>query len=56
MFSRVSNASKTALIWLCQTGKYNLVDCQVYTEHLESMGAMMISREEYISILHKSIA
>ncbi|RWY55884.1 leucyl/phenylalanyl-tRNA--protein transferase [Mucilaginibacter gilvus] len=56
MFSRVSNASKTALIWLCNTGKYNLIDCQVYTEHLESMGAMMISREEYISILHKTIA
>jgi leucyl/phenylalanyl-tRNA--protein transferase len=56
MFSRVSNASKTALIWLCQTGKYTLVDCQVYTEHLESMGATMISREEYIGMLHKTIA
>ncbi|OOQ60589.1 leucyl/phenylalanyl-tRNA--protein transferase [Mucilaginibacter pedocola] len=56
MFSRVSNASKTALIWLCQTGNYDLVDCQVYTEHLESMGAAMISREEYITILHKTIA
>jgi leucyl/phenylalanyl-tRNA--protein transferase len=56
MFSLVSNASKTALIWLCNTGEYELVDCQVYTNHLESMGAMMISREEYIGILHKSIA
>jgi leucyl/phenylalanyl-tRNA--protein transferase len=56
MFSRVSNASKAALIWLCQTGKYTLIDCQVYTEHLESMGAAMISREEYIGMLHKSIA
>jgi leucyl/phenylalanyl-tRNA--protein transferase len=56
MFSRVSNASKTALIWLCTTGKYNLIDCQVYTEHLESMGARMISREEYIGVLHKTIA
>jgi leucyl/phenylalanyl-tRNA--protein transferase len=56
MFSLVSNASKTALIWLCNTGKYKLVDCQVYTDHLASMGAMMISREEYISILHNSIA
>jgi len=56
MFSRVSNASKTALIWLCQTGRYNLIDCQVYTEHLESMGAVMISREEYIAMLHKTVA
>lgn len=56
MFSRASNASKMALIWLCQTGDYELIDCQVYTEHLESMGAHMISREEYTGILHKSIA
>jgi leucyl/phenylalanyl-tRNA--protein transferase len=56
MFSHVSNASKTALIWLCNTGRYKLIDCQVYTEHLESMGARMISREEYIGVLHKTIA
>jgi leucyl/phenylalanyl-tRNA--protein transferase len=56
MFSLVSNASKTALIWLCNTGKYKLIDCQVYTVHLASMGAMMISRKEYIGILQKSIA
>lgn len=55
MFSKVSNASKTALIWLCNTGFYDLVDCQVYTEHLASMGAKMISRQEYIGILHKTI-
>jgi len=51
MFSKVSNASKTALIYLCQRGKYNLIDCQVYTPHLESMGARMISRAEYTSAL-----
>jgi leucyl/phenylalanyl-tRNA--protein transferase len=56
MFSHVSNASKTGLIWLCNTGTYKLIDCQVYTEHLESMGARMISREEYIGVLHKTIA
>jgi leucyl/phenylalanyl-tRNA--protein transferase len=56
MFSLVSNASKTALIWLCNTGKYKLIDCQVYTEHLESMGARMIPREEYIGIMHKTVA
>jgi len=51
MFSRVSNASKTALVWLCQSGLYKLIDCQVYTEHLASMGAAMISREEYMRSL-----
>lgn len=53
MFSKVSNASKTALITLCKTGKYSLIDCQVYTEHLESMGAGMISRDEYMAILRQ---
>lgn len=51
MFSRVSNASKTALIYLCQTGLYKLIDCQVHTGHLESMGARMISREQYMEVL-----
>jgi leucyl/phenylalanyl-tRNA--protein transferase len=51
MFSKVSNASKTALIWLCQSGVYSLIDCQVHTEHLASMGAEMISREEYMRLL-----
>lgn len=54
MFSKVSNASKTALVWLCQSGQYSLIDCQVYTEHLASMGAEMISREEYMALLHDS--
>jgi len=51
MFSKVSNASKVALISLCNTNKYRLIDCQVYTEHLESLGARMINREEYLRIL-----
>lgn len=51
MFSRVSNASKTALIYLCNTGLYKLIDCQVHTGHLESLGARMISREQYMDVL-----
>lgn len=54
MFSKVSNASKTALITLCKRGAYKLIDCQVYTEHLESMGARMISRKEYLAILQNN--
>jgi leucyl/phenylalanyl-tRNA--protein transferase len=52
MFSLVSNASKTALIWLCRSGQYKLIDCQVYTEHLRSMGAAMINRKEYMEMLN----
>ncbi len=51
MFSRVSNASKTALIHLCQNNPYKLIDCQVPTEHLTSMGARLIDRDEYLEIL-----
>ena len=54
MFSLVSNASKTALISLCNSGAYALIDCQVYTEHLESLGARMISRKEYLDILQNN--
>ncbi|MFC0518987.1 leucyl/phenylalanyl-tRNA--protein transferase [Mucilaginibacter angelicae] len=55
MFSRVSNASKTALIYLCNTGLYRLIDCQVHTGHLESMGARMISRGQYMDVLLNSL-
>jgi leucyl/phenylalanyl-tRNA--protein transferase len=53
MFSLVSNASKVALIYLCNTGLYKIIDCQVHTNHLESMGARLISREEYMRILEE---
>jgi leucyl/phenylalanyl-tRNA--protein transferase len=56
MFSKASNASKVALIALCQNSNYKLIDCQVHTEHLESMGAQMIGREEYMDILQQDIA
>lgn len=51
MFSRMSNASKTALIWLCSNKNYQLIDCQVPNDHLMSLGAEMISREDYTAIL-----
>jgi leucyl/phenylalanyl-tRNA--protein transferase len=54
MFSLVPNASKVALISLCNSGNYTLIDCQVHTEHLESMGARLISRKEYIEILQNN--
>lgn len=57
MFSKASNASKYAFIkyvqQLTEEG-IELIDCQVYTEYLESLGARMIDRHEFINLLHKS--
>ena len=53
MFSKVSNASKVALIWLCYNFGFLMIDCQVYTKHLESLGAELISRSEYLLFLNK---
>ncbi len=52
MFSKVNNASKAALIWLCTANNYRLIDCQVRTEHLISMGAEMITQQYYKQILN----
>lgn len=51
MFSLESNASKCALAWLCSNGGYRLIDCQIFSEHLESMGAELISRKNYMELL-----
>lgn len=54
MFSTVPNASKFAFIKLTQEleqEKYRLIDCQVHTKHLESLGAEQISREDFMNIL-----
>ncbi len=59
MFSRRSNTSKVALYHLCQfliQQGFVLIDSQVYTEHLESLGAVMIPREEYIKTLQQPTA
>jgi leucyl/phenylalanyl-tRNA--protein transferase len=58
MFSKMSNASKYAFISYVQQLEQEdvqLIDCQVYTEHLESMGAHMISREDFVQLLQKLI-
>ncbi|MCK0188795.1 leucyl/phenylalanyl-tRNA--protein transferase [Arenibacter sp. F20364] len=54
MFSKRSNASKFAFISLAQDlekKEYKLIDCQVYTAHLESLGAEEIPRKQFIKIL-----
>jgi leucyl/phenylalanyl-tRNA--protein transferase len=54
MFSKVSNASRFCFIKYVQVlieENVKLIDCQVHTEYLESLGARMIGREEFISFL-----
>lgn len=51
MFSKQSNTSKLALIWLCQNANIKLIDCQIYSEHLEKLGAKLISRAEFMDYL-----
>jgi leucyl/phenylalanyl-tRNA---protein transferase len=54
MFSHVSNASKFAFITYVQEllkEGVKLIDCQVYTEHLESLGARMISRKSFLELI-----
>lgn len=58
MFSKENNASKFAFITYVQQlmkEGIQLIDCQVYTEHLESLGATMISRKEFSMLLKKLI-
>ncbi|WP_109302297.1 leucyl/phenylalanyl-tRNA--protein transferase [Aquimarina sp. AU474] len=54
MFSKVSNASKYGFItlvdWLKQK-EVKIIDCQVHTNHLASLGAKEIGREEFLKFL-----
>ena len=51
MFSTVSNASKVGFITFVQNTNYKLIDCQLYTNHLESLGAEEISRKDFLGYL-----
>ncbi len=51
MFTLESNASKAGFISFIQNSDYKLIDCQVYTNHLESLGAEDISREHFLTYL-----
>ncbi|WP_406685592.1 leucyl/phenylalanyl-tRNA--protein transferase [Seonamhaeicola sp. MEBiC1930] len=51
MFAKESNASKVALINFIQNTNYQLIDCQIYTNHLESLGAEDISRDVFLEYL-----
>ena len=58
MFSRRTDASKVALVWLVarmRAGGYALLDCQFMTDHLASLGAVEISQSEYLERLHAAM-
>lgn len=57
MFSLRDNASKTGFIWLVkqlQVWQYQLIDCQVPSEHLRSLGAQDMPRAQFLEILTKT--
>ena len=58
MFAKVSNASKAGFIYFVEKYKsqYQLIDCQVYTEHLASLGAKEIPKREFLKILKQSFS
>jgi leucyl/phenylalanyl-tRNA--protein transferase len=58
MFSKVSNASKYAFIKLVQQLQHEavvLIDCQIHTPHLESLGARMIERKAFLEIVAANV-
>lgn len=57
MFHHETNCSKLALYELCQALKesgYLAIDCQVYSEHLESLGAVLVDKMRFLTLLKKS--
>ncbi len=58
MFSRVSNASKFALKSLCEhlaTKNYHLIDCQLESAHLLSLGAQIIPRAQFVEEMNLAL-
>lgn len=53
MFAKVSNASKAGFIYFVQkyAERYELIDCQIHSQHLESLGAVNISAESFLTYL-----
>ena len=58
MFSRRTDASKVALAWLVarlKAGGYTLLDCQFMTDHLASLGAVAVPRDDYVGLLSAAL-
>ena len=57
MFSRLSNGSKAAMFVLCQVLRnqgFALLDCQVESPHLMTLGAELLPRTQFIEVLKAS--
>lgn len=57
MYSETTNASKAALVALCQVlvqHDFSLLDCQVLSSHLLTLGAILMPRSRFKKILHSS--
>ncbi|SEP78523.1 leucyl/phenylalanyl-tRNA--protein transferase [Solimonas aquatica] len=58
MFSRATDASKIALYWLCEQLRqwgFELIDCQISSAHLLSLGAQELSRERFLQRLSQAV-
>ena len=58
MFSKVANSSKVALAILAQQlddWGFDLIDCQIHTPHLETLGAHEMNGMEFGRLLHSSL-
>lgn len=53
MFHKESNTSKIALIKLLQNFPFKMIDCQVYTRHLASLGATNMELSTFLSVIDK---
>jgi leucyl/phenylalanyl-tRNA--protein transferase len=59
MFTKVSNASKAAFLTLARflfDDGVAFIDCQVHTDHLESLGGEELSRADFLTLLRKTLA
>ena len=59
MFQTMDNASKVAFISLSkilEEKDFSVIDCQVHTDHLESLGAVYISREKFLDLVEIGIS
>ena len=55
MFSKKTDASKIALVRLCQNSAIKLIDCQIPSQHLFSLNARNIPRKQFIQLLSELI-
>lgn len=55
MFSQVSNASKIALAHLARESGCQMIDCQMHTPHLASLGARLMQHDEFIAKLEELV-